>query len=157
MSAEERAAFRARKIGFVFQQFHLIPYLDVRDNVLAAALPLGPDATRAASERADALLARFGLEERAAHVPSRLSTGERQRAALARALLNGPRLLLADEPTGNLDEDNARTVFAHLREFVDGGGSVLMVTHAPDAAAAGDRTIRLARGRRVDEVAPRPL
>ena len=145
---EARARFRARRIGFVFQQFHLIPYLTVRDNVLAASLaapPLDPEA------RADALLARFGIAERAHHLPSELSTGERQRVALARALLNQPVLLLADEPTGNLDEANGATVLGALADFARDGGGVLMVTHDARATSYAHRVLRMADGRAKDE------
>ena len=100
MPQEKRAVLRASTIGFVFQQFHLIPYLNVLDNVLTPSLALKiPDATA----RARDLISHFGLDGRVHHVPAELSTGEKQRTALARALLHRPRLLLADEPTGNLD------------------------------------------------------
>jgi ABC-type lipoprotein export system ATPase subunit len=144
MSPNQRAQFRATHIGFVFQQFHLIPYLSVRDNIRAASLATR-DAT--ATSYADELIDRFGLTERAAHRPGQLSTGERQRTALARALLNRPHLILADEPTGNLDEDNARIVLDRLVAFVDEGGAVLLVTHEDAAASRAQRTIQLERGR----------
>jgi ABC-type lipoprotein export system ATPase subunit len=122
----DRAQFRAANIGFVFQQFHLIPYLGVLDNVLAPAIASGrPDAL----ERAQELIAHFGMQDRLHHVPAQLSTGERQRTALARALLNEPKILLADEPTGNLDHENAAAVLGYLKEFTAGGGAVLLVTH----------------------------
>jgi len=141
LSPERRAEFRARHVGFVFQQFHLVPYLNVLENVLAPALacPL-PDARA----RAEELLARFGLPDRRHHVPGELSTGERQRTALARALLHRPKLLLADEPTGNLDRENAAVVHDHLREIARAGGAVLLVTHEETAAARADRIVRLA-------------
>jgi len=128
MSSDERSAFRARNIGFVFQQFHLVPYLSVIDNVLAPALA-GTDGDL--RPRAEELVERFGLGQRRDHPPSELSVGERQRCALARALLREPRLLLADEPTGNLDEANAALVMECLREFAQAGGAVLIVTHDP--------------------------
>jgi putative ABC transport system ATP-binding protein len=140
LSANERAHLRARSIGFVFQQFHLIPYMSVRDNVLAPTLASSVENER---ERADELLARFGLRERVAHVPSQLSSGERQRVGLARALLPGPRIILADEPTGNLDEANGRVVLDALAEFASGGGAVLMATHNAGAAARASRRVDL--------------
>ena len=143
LSPEQRAQFRAAHIGFVFQQFHLIPYLSVLDNILAPALALRlPDGP----ERARKLGARFGLTERLHHVPSELSTGERQRTALARALLHSPKLLLADEPTGNLDRENARLVLDCLADFARGGGAVLLVTHDDAAAQSAQRTVRLQAG-----------
>ncbi len=101
----------------------------------------------AATDRARELIARLGLEDRSGHVPGELSSGERQRTALARALLNEPKLILADEPTGNLDEENAQLVLGFLREFADSGGSVMLVTHDASAGSTADRTIRLRYGR----------
>ncbi|MCI0457069.1 MAG: ABC transporter ATP-binding protein [Gemmataceae bacterium] len=142
LSEEGRARFRARHVGFVFQQFHLVPYLSVLDNVLAPTLALrSPDAR----DRAEQLLTTFGLAHRARHVPAELSTGERQRTALARALLNRPQLLLADEPTGNLDRDNSEIVLGHLSDFARSGGSVLLVTHDPEAAARAQRIVHFDR------------
>ena len=143
MPQEKRAVLRASTIGFVFQQFHLIPYLNVLDNVLTPSLALKiPDATA----RARDLISHFGLDGRVHHVPAELSTGEKQRTALARALLHRPRLLLADEPTGNLDEENSKRVLEALREFASGGGAVLLVTHFPDAARYADQVVRLKDG-----------
>jgi len=127
LSRDARAKFRASTIGFVFQQFYLISYLTVLENVLAPSMALSGNDS---SDRARELIGQFNLEHRANHLPAELSTGERQRTALARALLNRPKLLLADEPTGNLDTENAQTVVDFFREFVDGGGAVLMVTHS---------------------------
>jgi ABC-type lipoprotein export system ATPase subunit len=132
-----RAKFRAVHIGMIFQQFHLVPYLSVLDNVLAPTLAVPQ---RDARHRAGELIGRFGLGHRIRHLPAELSTGERQRVALARALMNNPRLILADEPTGNLDPDNAAIVLDHLSTFADGGGAVLLVTH--DAAIAS-RAMRI--------------
>ena len=143
-----RAAFRAESVGFVFQMFHLLPYLTVLDNVLAAAISPGD---LAAKRRASELLDRFGLADRLTHRPAELSVGERQRVAMARALLNGPRILLADEPTGNLDPDNAAVVTGHLREFQQQGGTVLLVTHDDRVAAAAQRVVRMAEGRIIPE------
>ena len=148
MSPDGRARWRAQQIGFVFQQFHLIPYLSVLDNVMAPALAWRlPDAPRRAVE----LLDRFGLADRAQHVPAMLSTGEQQRTALARALLHQPQLLLCDEPTGNLDAQSARVVLDCLVEFQHNGGAVLLVTHDAEAAAAASRGLWLNNGRLVSD------
>jgi ABC-type lipoprotein export system ATPase subunit len=146
LSPEMRSRLRARTIGFVFQQFHLIPYLTVRQNIMTASLAVPQ---KEASQRAEQLISRFGLEDRADHVPARLSTGERQRTALARALLNEPKIILADEPTGNLDEDNAQTVFGYLSQYVSGGGCVLLVTHDSGAAAHATRSLKMSQGQLV--------
>jgi len=146
LSTERRAQFRAANLGFVFQQFHLVPYLSVLDNVLAPTLAKPAPEAR---PRARELLARFGLGDRADHVPAALSTGERQRTALARALLHCPKLLLADEPTGNLDPANAQVVLGYLAEFARDGGAVLLVTHDAAARALAHRTLKL-RGGRLD-------
>jgi ABC-type lipoprotein export system ATPase subunit len=147
LSADGRAAFRAQHLGFVFQQFHLVPYLSVLDNVLAAALAANtPDA----ADRAAALLEKFGLGDRTAHLPGELSTGERQRTALARAMLNEPKLILADEPTGNLDEANAREVLRSLEIFTENGGAVLLVTHDSSILQYAHRAIRLVAGKIVE-------
>ena len=143
MSPDDRAALRADAVGFIFQQFHLVPYLTVIDNVLAASLAAGRGDLRPRAER---LIERFGMADRARHVPAELSTGERQRAALARALLNEPKLLLADEPTGNLDERNAEGVLEALGDFAESGGAVLLVTHSRQAAGHAQRTVYLEAG-----------
>ncbi|MGD0899873.1 MAG: ABC transporter ATP-binding protein [Thermoguttaceae bacterium] len=146
LGPEARARFRAANVGFVFQQFHLIPYLDVLDNILAAALAVD---CRAVESRARALelATHFGLGDRMHHVPAELSTGERQRTALARALLNRPKLLLADEVTGNLDAENGRLVLSYLDEFTQGGGAVLLVTHDAAAAQYAQRVIHMEKGK----------
>jgi putative ABC transport system ATP-binding protein len=145
LSPGQRARFRAVNVGFVFQQFHLVPYLDVLDNILAPALALGENG--GARAHALGLAARFGLAERLHHVPAALSTGERQRVALARALLNNPKLLLADEPTGNLDEQNRQAVLGCLAEFARAGGAVLLVTHEPRAGEHAGRVVNMSGGR----------
>jgi ABC-type lipoprotein export system ATPase subunit len=142
LTPDERAAFRAKHIGFVFQQFHLVPYLSVLDNVLAPTLALWRDDARA---RAEDMIAQFGLKERQDHLPEQLSVGERQRVALARALLNRPELILADEPTGNLDKDNAGVVLDALAAFARSGGAVLLVTHDAAAAARAERVVRMGK------------
>ena len=148
LSGRERARFRAQTIGFVFQMFHLVPYLSILENVL---LPTLADSSgRDARARAAELIERFGLAGRIGHKPAELSTGERQRVAMARALLNRPKLILADEPTGNLDPDNAAEVMGYLTEFRDNGGTVLMVTHEQVAEGYAKRTIQIRDGRLVE-------
>ena len=146
LSRRERAAFRATQLGFVFQMFHLVPYLTVRENVL---LPVGHhrDSVRTRQHDCDQLLKRLGLAHRMDHTPGQLSVGERQRTAVARATLLNPPLLLADEPTGNLDEDSAAEIYRVLNEYRDQGGTVLVVTHTRSALAHADRTIQLVAGR----------
>ncbi len=146
LSAEQRALLRAKAVGFVFQTFHLVPYLSVLDNILTPSLASRRSRSEA-TQRAHELLDRFGLAHRADHVPSKLSAGERQRTALARALLNQPKLLLADEPTGNLDRNHADTVLSALRSFTESGGVVLLVTHDDNAAGFAERTIQIGNGR----------
>jgi len=146
LSANARSEFRANHIGFVFQQYHLIPYLNVLQNILTANVASRrPDA----EARAEELVAQFRLEPRAGHVPGELSVGEKQRAALARALFNEPKLVLADEPTGNLDAKNAKVVLDALRTYANNGAAVLIVTHDPVAAAESHRVVHLDQGRLV--------
>lgn len=140
LSAERRARLRASAIGFVFQQFHLVPYLSVLDNILAPALA---QPGRQLRERALELAGHFGLSHRLGHVPGALSSGERQRAALARALLHRPGLILADEPTGNLDDHNGRVVLDSLADYATKGGALLLVTHDSRAAERAKRVIEL--------------
>ena len=144
LAPEARARFRAAGIGFVFQQFHLLPYLSVLDNILAPTLARPVAGAR---ERAADLARHFGLADRQDHVPAELSTGERQRTALARALLHKPALLLADEPTSNLDEASGKVVLGTLAEFAAAGGAVLLVTHDPRAAEYATRTLLMEGGR----------
>jgi len=143
MTPAERAGFRADNVGFVFQLFHLLPYLDIRENVLVAARR-----THAEQDAATAmqLLDDFGLNERLSHLPSQLSAGERQRVAMARALLTAPQLLLADEPTGNLDPESTTSVMQLIDTFHRDGGTVLLVTHDDRISARAQRTIRLDKG-----------
>ncbi len=137
---------RNRRIGFVFQSFHLLPRLSVLENVLLPQRYATASDPQAA-QRAQALLERIGLGGRIGHLPGELSGGQLQRAAIARALLNEPALLLADEPTGNLDSKSARDVMALLTELNAGGQTLVMVTHDPDIAARAGRTIHLRDGR----------
>ena len=144
LSPADRAGLRSAEIGFVFQMFHLVPYLDLMGNVLLAS-PGKPG--QAERQRAAGLLDELGLAERATHRPGELSAGERQRLAVARALLNRPRVILADEPTGNLDSENAAEVIRHLAEFHQAGGTVVLVTHGTAAETHADRILRLEQGR----------
>jgi len=147
MSGEDRAAFRASKIAYVFQQYHLMPYLSVLENVQLPGLASGPQGD--ARGRAMDLIARVGLSDRAGHRPAALSAGERQRVALARALFSSPRLILADEPTGNLDDENAGVVLRALTEFSAAGGMVLLATHDARSAGHAHASLSLEKGRLV--------
>jgi putative ABC transport system ATP-binding protein len=134
--------YRAEKIGFVFQQFHLVPYLNAVENVMLAQY----FHSVTDEKRAEEALKRVGLAERLTHLPSQLSGGEQQRVAIARALINQPKLILADEPTGNLDEANEQIVIDLFRDLHKSGHTILMVTHDPDIARQADRRIELAHG-----------
>ncbi|MFB0554550.1 MAG: ABC transporter ATP-binding protein, partial [Phycisphaerae bacterium] len=144
MSIRQRAKFRAQNIGFVFQMFYLVPYLSVTENVVLAA---GAIDSKKRCAQADELIERFGLADRNYHKPSELSAGEQQRTAIARALLNRPRIILADEPTGNLDPDNADTVLRFIADFHRDGGTVILATHGPAAQQFADRIIHLRNGK----------
>ena len=139
--------FRARHVGFVFQFHHMIPSMTLRENIEAPMLALDiPKSTRL--PRSQELLAQMGLEHRADFLPAKVSGGERQRAAVARALVNRPELVLADEPTGNLDSHNSARVVELLTEHAHSQGAlVLIATHNPDIAAQADRHITLCDGR----------
>mgnify|MGYP003630360659 FL=1 len=143
LSNDQRARFRSTHLGFVFQQFHLVPYLSVLDNVLTPALATN---LPHAKERARELISHFGLEDRLQHTPAELSTGEKQRVALARALFHQPKVLLADEPTGNLDSENSEIVLNALRQFAGDGGCVLMVTHDDQAVNSAQRVLGIQAG-----------
>jgi putative ABC transport system ATP-binding protein len=136
------ARFRAEKIGFIFQQFHLVPYLTAVENVMLAQY------FHSTTDEAEAreALGRVGLTDRVEHLPGQLSGGEQQRVAVARALINHPKLILADEPTGNLDEANEAIVLKLLRELHAMGHTILMVTHATSIGQLADRRIELAHG-----------
>jgi putative ABC transport system ATP-binding protein len=142
----ERAALRATHIGMLFQSANLVEHLDLTENVALAQRLAGPAGRKGRAAVAD-LLASVGLEARAHARPSQLSGGELARAGLAVALANGPAIVLADEPTGELDGVTATRVLDLLRRRADGGGAVIVVTHNPAVAAAADRTIALADGR----------
>ncbi|MBC8355177.1 MAG: ABC transporter ATP-binding protein [Planctomycetes bacterium] len=149
LSSSERARFRGENVGFVFQMFHLLPYLNVLDNVLVASTSGARAANR---DYATALLTEFGMEERITHRPGQLSAGERQRVAMARALLNRPKLLLADEPTGNLDEKNAVAMLDFLVGFHQQGGTIVLATHDDRAAERAERIVELSAGKVVSPV-----
>ena len=152
IDARHQARLRNEKIGFVYQAHHLIPELTALENVMLPLLVQGKSSVQA-SERARGLLARLKLHDREKHVPARLSGGEAQRVAVARALATRPRLLLADEPTGNLDEKTAQEVFEVLRQLCrEEHAAVLMVTHSQALAAACDRQLRLHAGQLQSEV-----
>ena len=146
----ERSAIRAQQIGFVFQAYHLLPELTVLENVLLPGLSAPGACLRGPALRARAaeLLARVGLSDRAAHRPNELSGGEQQRAALARALMNGPELLLADEPTGNLDSKTGEDVLGYLFTLAaEHGLTLVLVTHNEAVAARCGRRLALRDGR----------
>ena len=148
VSQRARTAVRAAKIGFVFQSYHLLPEMDVTENVMLPAMTGALKITRAQMrQRALALLEQVGLADRATHMPLELSGGEQQRVALARALINEPALILADEPTGNLD----RMTGAQIMELLFGLSrtrdlALVMVTHSPETAALCDRVVELVGG-----------
>lgn len=150
LTGVDLAKFRNANIGFVFQDHHLLPQLSVVENVLLPALAFG-GAHPAVRERADALIEAVGLADRRSHLPSQLSGGERQRTAVARALLNQPRLILADEPTGNLDADSSRRVADLLFELpAQHGSTLIVVTHDGDLAAQAHRRLRFHQRKLVD-------
>ena len=143
LDEEARRAFRARTIGLVFQQFHLLPYLTACENVMLAQY------YHSVTDNAAALAAleRVGLAHRSDHLPKQLSGGEQQRVCIARALINEPEILFADEPTGNLDAENEQTVLRIFAELHAQNRTIVMVTHNPDLGAQTDRIIRLQHGR----------
>jgi putative ABC transport system ATP-binding protein len=142
LSESELVRYRAEKVGFVFQQFHLVAYLTALENVMLAQYFHSVTDEKQAEEA----LKRVSLGDRLSHLPAQLSGGEQQRVAIARALINQPKLILADEPTGNLDEANEEIVLKIFRELHEAGHTILMVTHDPDIARQADRRIELAHG-----------
>lgn len=143
MTKRKRARFRAESIGFVFQLFHLVPYLNIIENVL---LPAGVGKKQYSRADVEELLKRLNLLERMYHKPSELSAGERQRTAIARAMLKHPRIILADEPTGNLDPETSEEIIGHLVEFHQSGGTVIVVTHGKMVDQYADNIIHLKSG-----------
>ena len=150
LSVEKMADFRASTLGFVFQSFHLIPYLTAMENVM---LPLAITSLKKGEKIASSrdALERVGLAGKADRLPNQLSGGEQERVAIARAIVNKPRIVMADEPTGNLDSKNSEEIMALFRSLNDAGQTVVMVTHNPENCVYTDRTIVLRDGRIVDE------
>jgi len=143
MNGRERNDFRAKNIGFVFQMFHLLPYLTLLENVTVPTM--GKQRNKASK-----MLNELGLGERINHKPYALSAGEKQRTAVARALINNPKIILADEPTGNLDPENAIEVISRFSKYHKEGGTVIIVTHGKEADQFADRVINLKNGKIVE-------
>lgn len=144
---EMRRKFRSEKIGLVFQQFHLIPYLNALENVMLAQHYHSVVDESAALK----VLEQFGMGHRVHHLPKQLSGGEQQRVCIARALVNEPPFIFADEPTGNLDEENEQVVMDFLKQLHSQGRTIIMVTHNPDLARTANRIIRLHHGKYLDQ------
>ena len=137
LSSSGRTGLRSREIGMVFQDARLLPYLEIEANILAGG---------GTAERANELIEELGLGDRRSHVPKKLSAGEQQRVGLARALVANPKLLLADEPSGNLDQGSTELVLAGLEKFVAEGGAALVATHDPEVIKMADRVLTLEKG-----------
>jgi len=150
MAPSDRARLRREKVGFVFQTFNLITYLTALENV-KIPLFLAKMDDDAQEERAAALLERVGLGDRLHHKPCELSVGQQQRVALARMLANDPSVILADEPTGNLDPETSQQIIGYLEDFNEEGRTIVMVTHDPRAARRAKRLLKLTRGKIVSE------
>ncbi|EAJ2771627.1 TPA: ABC transporter ATP-binding protein [Campylobacter jejuni] len=142
MDEEQKITLRREKIGLVFQQFHLIPYLNALENVMLSQYYH----SSVDEEDAKMVLEKVGLSHRLTHLPNQLSGGEQQRVCIARALINNPELLLADEPTGNLDEANEQIVLQTLQKLKNEGKTIVLITHNPDLAKFADRTLILQHG-----------
>jgi putative ABC transport system ATP-binding protein len=143
LSEKELTRYRSEKIGFVFQQFHLVPYLTAVENVMLAQYFHSITDEREAAEA----LRHVGLGDRLDHLPSQLSGGEQQRVAIARALINHPKLILADEPTGNLDEANEAVILDLMRKLHEAGNTILVVTHSQTIGNLADRRVEFEHGR----------
>lgn len=145
LNLNDRAQLRREKLGFVFQTFNLVPYLSALENVQVPLFLAKMDG-KTQKDRATALLDRVGLGDRLDHKPCELSVGQQQRVALARMLANDPAVILADEPTGNLDPETSQQIIGYLEEFNREGRTIVMVTHDPRAAKRAKRTLRLQNG-----------
>ena len=143
LSGKERNHFRGNNIGFVFQMFHLLPYLTLLENVTVPAFGTH-------ESEAEKMLEELGLGDRINHKPFALSAGEKQRTAVARALINNPKIILADEPTGNLDPENAAEVMKTFSQFQKNGGTVIVVTHGTEADKFANRIISLKKGKIIE-------
>ncbi|HEG5395530.1 TPA: ABC transporter ATP-binding protein [Campylobacter coli] len=142
INEEQKITLRREKIGLIFQQFHLIPYLSALENVMLSQYYH----SSVDEEDAKAVLEKVGLSHRLSHLPSQLSGGEQQRVCIARALINNPEILLADEPTGNLDEANEKIVLETLQKLKNEGKTIVLITHNPELAKFADRTLILQHG-----------
>ncbi|EOH2382589.1 ABC transporter ATP-binding protein [Campylobacter coli] len=142
INEEQKITLRREKIGLIFQQFHLIPYLSTLENVMLSQYYH----SSVDEEDAKAVLEKVGLSHRLSHLPSQLSGGEQQRVCIARALINNPEILLADEPTGNLDEANEKIVLETLQKLKNEGKTIVLITHNPELAKFADRTLILQHG-----------
>ncbi|ECW7655782.1 ABC transporter ATP-binding protein [Campylobacter coli] len=142
INEEQKITLRREKIGLIFQQFHLIPYLSALENVMLSQYYH----SSIDEEDAKAVLEKVGLSHRLSHLPSQLSGGEQQRVCIARALINNPEILLADEPTGNLDEANEKIVLETLQKLKNEGKTIVLITHNPELAKFADRTLVLQHG-----------
>lgn len=144
---KERAAFLSSQLGFVFQSYFLVPYLTVLENIL---LPKKAGNTIATKEQAVKITKELNIDHRLLHKPSELSIGEKQRVALARAFIIQPKIILADEPTGNLDPENTKEVLSHLDRFRKNGGTVVMVSHGNEADDLADTIVSMNKGKIVE-------
>ena len=151
LSAGDLARYRREMVGLIFQQFHLVPYLNAMENVMLAQY----FHSMADEHQATKALERVGLGHRLDHLPAHLSGGEQQRVCIARALINEPRVLLADEPTGNLDEKNEEAVMELFQELQGQGMTLVVVTHDASVGEAGDRIVNLEHGRVLVKTAPK--
>ena len=157
LTEDQRAEFRAQHVGFVFQTFHLLPTLTALENVLVPLELLGEGAASELRDRAEELLSRVGLADRLSHYPMQLSGGEQQRVALARAFANRPRILFADEPTGNLDQETGGRVIDLMESLNrEARTTLVLVTHDLELAGRAHRVVRLADGRVVADSASAP-
>ena len=143
LTAKDRAQFRSTNIGFVFQDFNLVPYLNVKENILCPGIV---NHSKDWGARSAELIESLGLSDRADHYPDQLSSGEKQRTALARALLVEPSIIFADEPTGNLDQSNGQKVLDHLIAYAHNGSIVMMATHDKEAFNVGNKHLQMVEG-----------